>query len=77
MAEMKTREGIELVERYYHAIQSATIEKVNTKAQEIHTEAQQLGNTPQTRIELQVIEQTHAEPASSTLPPQMRPLDSL
>jgi hypothetical protein len=64
-------------ERYYHAIRSATIEKVNTKVQEIHIVALQQGNTLQTRIEPQVDEQIDAKPASSTLPPQMRPFDSL
>ena len=64
-------------ERYYHTIQSASVENVNTKVQEIHTGTQPQVNTLQTTMEPQVTEQTHAKPANNTLPTQMRPFDSL
>ncbi|MDQ0966141.1 hypothetical protein QFZ20_001544 [Flavobacterium sp. W4I14] len=64
-------------ERYYHAIQSASVEKVNTKVQEIHTEAQQQENTPQTTNESQVTEQTHTRSGNDILLSQMRHIDSL
>jgi hypothetical protein len=64
-------------ERYYHAIQSATLQEANNNAREIHTDTQQQATIQQTQIDPQVNEHKYAKPETNTLPRNTATRDSI